>query len=544
MSATLPPAWTPPWSEETTEAITVVAVGPARRPGALSAILLGLGLLALYGMVVPGAIDGLDAQAMAGVTRSLLGHGRVDIPSAYGVPGLHGLFYAKYGPAQSLLALPLFLLGHALAGLTPGFYQPEIPTLAASFLPALLTALSAVLLVLTAIELGASTRGALMLGLVYGLATPAAVYAVQWFSEPTATCALLASVYLVIRDRAGPTVWRPLLAGLALSVAAMTRFDALLFAPVVFVYLLVPVPRRHPRALALPLVVALGALGLYDLARFGSPLQTGYGLGTLNPFDLIDTHPNRSPGAIVNALYGLFLSPGKGLVEYAPAVLLAPFGAALLWRRRRAETALLLVLIAVDALAHANILIRWVGGWSWGPRFLVPVIPLVLLLAAPLLRPGGRRRNPAITALMVLGVVGFVVQLPALIVHEPHTALYDLQPLYNALPPAVNTPAAQQTWIDNTLRMEHDYIATPSSSPIVMVWQALWRPGTWTPQSAPIVAPTNVDGHSVTTAPHTWQRLLDLQGAPAGPLLLVTGLLALAGLALLSAAFAIARPRS
>ncbi len=543
MTAAPPSAWTPSWSEDTTEAITVVAVGPARRDATLSATLLGLGLFALYCLAVPGAIDGLDAQAMSGVTRSLLDHGGVDISSAYGVPGLHGLSYSKYGPAQSLLASPLFLLGHTLSGLAPAFYRPEVPTLVASFLPALLTALTAVLLVLTAIELGASTRGALMLGLVYGLATPAAVYAVQWFSEPAAACALLAAVYAVIRDRAGPTVWRPLLAGLTLSIAAATRLDALLFAPVVLLYLRVPVHRRRARALALvlPLVVTLGALGLYDLARFGSPLQTGYGLGTLNPFDSIDTHPDRSPDAILSALYGLFLSPGKGLVEYAPVVLLAPFGLVLLWRRRRAETALLLALILVDSVAHANILIRWVGGWSWGPRFLVPVIPLVLLLAAPLLRPGRWRRNPATTALVVLGIVGFAVQLPALIVHEPHTSLYDLRPAYDALPPTVDTQAARRTWIDNTLRMERDYVAMPSSSPIVMGWQALWRPGTWTPRSAPVVAPTNVDGHSVTTAPHTWQRLLDEQGAPAGPLLLVSALLALTGLALLNGAFARAR---
>src|SRR5438128_1155785 len=110
----------------------------------------------------------------------------------------------------------------------------------AALLPALATALTAALLALAAVELGASARGALALGLVYAVATPAAVYALQWFSEPLTALAVLAAVYLLVRDRARPTAWRAFLAGAALAVAVATRIEVLLFAPPLVLYALLP----------------------------------------------------------------------------------------------------------------------------------------------------------------------------------------------------------------------------------------------------------------------------------------------------------------
>src|ERR671936_24494 len=108
---------------------------------------------------------------------------------------------------------------------------PGAPSMAVALLPALATALTVALLVLDAVELGASARGALALGLVYAVATPAAVYALQWFSEPLTAAAVLAAFYLLVREHAHSTTWRAFLAGVALAVAVATRLEALLFAP-------------------------------------------------------------------------------------------------------------------------------------------------------------------------------------------------------------------------------------------------------------------------------------------------------------------------
>lgn len=56
--------------------------------------------------------------------------------------------------------------------------------------------------------------------------------------------------------------------------------------------------------------------------------------------------------------------------------------------------------------------VSWMGGWSWGPRFLVPIAALLAVPLAPWLS-ADRRRWGAVAA---LGVIGFLVSLPAIIV--------------------------------------------------------------------------------------------------------------------------------
>ena len=556
------------WLPRTVAASAREAASPAdvtETPGVtgrvvLAALLLGLGVLAVLLLAAPGVIDVADGQSMFGVTRAIVERGDVAIQVAPGytnpgVPGLHEQFYSKYGPAQSLLAVSFYLLGRALEPLVPGFYRPELPNMAASALPVLVTAATTALLVLCAVELGAAVWGALGLGLIYALTTPAPVYATQWFSEPLTALLALAVFYLLLRDRRdrrGPTVWRPLLAGVALGLAVATRVETVLFVLPFLLYALLPARRRAVRvaAFALPLAVTLAGLGLYDAVRFGSPLDSGY--VNAGAWDQHDLHPEHSLPSLLDGLYGLLLSPGKGLLEYAPVTLLAPVGTALLWVRRRAETALLLGVIGIDTVAHANVLIRWLGGWSWGPRFLIPVVPLVLLLLVPLLRPSSagrtrlssRRDHGMVRAaswrpsllLAALAVVGLLVQLPALVVHEPHIYIYDLKPIYGAV--GANPP------ISRMLRLENDYVHDPALSPILGSWRLLGDKSTWTPATAQAVDPANVAQKSETVAPHTWWRLLYLQGTPAGPLYAACALLAILALACLAGALSITRPKT
>ncbi len=540
-----------------------------------AATLLGLGVLAALLLVAPGALSGFDGQSMFGVTRSIVEHWDVTVHDAViGVPGLGGRYYSKFGPGQSLLAIPLYLFGRALEAVVPSWYRLELPGLVSSALPALAIACTAALLVLAAVELGATLRGALLLGIVYAVATPAGVYATLWFSEPLTACATLAAVYLLLRDQDRLTLWRPLLAGAATALAVCTRLESLLFVPPLLLYAVLPRRARLPRAatFALPLAVALAGLALYNAARFGSLLETGYseGLGTA----MRDTHPPHTLASLAEGLYGLLISPGKGLLEYAPVLLLAPLGAAMLWRWRRPELLLLLTVFALDLVAHANVLIRWVGGWSWGPRFLLPVLPLALLLLAPLLgtaltprpplpaageggqssglrlrshgkRPRwtgtGRSRSGASQpwadcgrldsqspsssgsvgllkgrvlrgALAALVVAGIVAQAPALVVYEPHTYIHYLQATVREAGHAVDVTT-----------LEDDYINRPTWSPIIGSWQQLGRAGTWTAPGR--VSPELLTRQNITVEPHTWWRLLSYQGVPTAPLAVACALL-------------------
>jgi hypothetical protein len=154
------------------------------------------------------------------------------------------------------------------------------------------------------------------------------------------------------------------------------------------------VARLVPATLAfvLPLAGCAALLLWHNAARFGSPLNSGYS-------DEGFTTP------LYVGLYGLLFSSGKSIFLYAPPVLLGLPGLAWLWRRRPAE-ALLAGGVGLVTLLYSAAWWAWYGGWSWGPRFLVPVLPLLILpIGAVLLARGWAR-----WALALLAAAGVAVQ--------------------------------------------------------------------------------------------------------------------------------------
>jgi hypothetical protein len=191
---------------------------------------------------------------------------------------------------------------------------------------------------------------------------------------------------------------------------------------------------------ALGLLPGLLILLWYNLARFGAPFASGYG----SEASLFTT-------PLLVGLHGLLLSPGKSVLLYAPPLLLALPGAVALWRRGAPGAALL---AGGLFLSHLLLYARWgewEGGGVWGPRFLLPVVAPLLVLAAGLWPAAGRR--PAAegrsqgalrrSSLLVLGswflvpllaLLGFLGNLGAVLLHpgtyvvapEPADKLYSL----------------------------------------------------------------------------------------------------------------------
>jgi hypothetical protein len=432
----------------------------------------------------------------------------------YGAWGSDGRYYAQYGVGQSLLAVPFYLFGRGVYRLTSWGTEGFVTRVAVMLLNPLALSLLGGMLYCLAMRLGYSKGAAVSSALVACLATPLLVYSKTFFSEPLVALALSAAVLAALAGSEGGTsAW--VNCGVALGAAVLIKPVALVVAPV---FLAFAALRREGRwrALALlawPLALASAGMGCYNFARFGSPLDAGYRTAA---WDV----------PLWVGLPGLLLSPGKGLLWYCPLVVLGLAGFVPLTRQRPRAVVLMGSTCVAYSLVHA-IFNHWHGGGPpWGPRYIVPVIPLLILpLAGWFQRPPRCAWGRLLLALLL--ALGFIVQIPAVLVNPVRA----LQALYNR--------SASPT--EYTLRM----LYRPADSPLPNQWLSLLEvsvlmrdPATrrTVMDAARILAVRNVDEGFVPwdeltetagllsfNAFNLWLVIWALMGVPAGVLVIVGG---------------------
>lgn len=368
-------------------------------------------LTGFYLLTMSGHLYSPDEETMYAVTRGIALAGDVAVLVEPGVPvaalrpGADGRGYSPYGILPSLLALPFFAVGALLAPADPAAFDYTTRFVLAAF-NAPISAATAALLAAWALRLGVGWRAALLLALLYALATFAWVYARTFFSEPLAALLLLIAAERIdaaFHSQTQSAAQRRLAllsAGVAAGLLIATRIASVVALPILALFVLWhslrlrPVARRglgfqlRPAAFGPVCIWGLGLLpgvGLvlgYNLLRFGTLLSTGYA-----------SEARLFTTPLAYGLYGLLFSPGKSLFLYAPPLILALPGALRLWSHARRLLLLLLGLSLAHLLLYAQ-WGEWAGGGVWGPRFLLPVVPLLLLLAAGLFLPT-RTLDPA-----------------------------------------------------------------------------------------------------------------------------------------------------
>jgi hypothetical protein len=352
-------------------------------------------LLALFLLSASLRIDSGDGESMYQVSYSLVTGKGFAIPvepltddffgpwgemqpvevlkggDGYGMWGVDGRYYAKYGLGWSLAAAPLCALGRAVAMLLPTATESFVTRATVMLLNPLLTAASGVLIFYLARRIYPASLAA-TLALLYGLCTIAWYYAESAFSEPLVTLLLLAAIYAVEHGH-------PAVAGTALGGMILTRQMALLLAVPVAIWALTRVRQDEPghlirnaATLLVPLAVGQLAVFGYNAYRFGDPLEYGYwGVGWDTPLLL--------------GLYSQLLSPGKGMFVFMPVLLLGVLGWPALRQRRRDWAWLILALVAFQLVPY-SLYQDWAGGGGWGPRLLLPSVPFMLFPAGEVIQ--------------------------------------------------------------------------------------------------------------------------------------------------------------
>ncbi len=330
---------------------------------------------------------------------------------------------------------------------------------------AFVSALGVVLVVRIVRRLKYSERVALVSGLIFAVGTMAWPYAKFDFSEPLVTTLLLAAVWLLLVHGSTGRHRYALLAGLVAFAAVLTKYVSVIAVPILLAGLVVGARSertwretlRHsirpallfsaPFLVVIPPALAAAAV-LFDFhLLYVSELIGGLQRGWLElPFRL--------------GLVGLISSWGKGVLWYNP-ILLVTLPVLPWFIRRHGWRSLVFVGIPI---AYALLYSRkqvWYGGNTWGPRYLVPALPLLVIVGAPLLERVLERARTWLPGVALAGVVLVSASVQFMGVSKDFISYLDLfqQQVAGAVPlnGAVYGGADYQPW--SSIQPEGDFAA-------------------------------------------------------------------------------------
>jgi hypothetical protein len=387
-----------------------IASGLLSSPAAMSVgarlfLFLTLAFLAVTSREPPWA----DAHVVYDTTQGLVDHATLDVHLESGPTW----FYAhrdgrKYGvfPLGNVFAMvPSYVSFKLARWVMPSLSEHPLFALTVHLSPALMMAAACVIFFHLLRRRGAAVRSAVALTLVLAFGTFVFIYARSPYSEALQTLVLMWVVERTLAQAEAPTTAGLAWLGVACGVMVNAKLVNVLLLPSVAIYLLAERRRAGELGALLRMTpLALLAFGeLMYIALWHNHLKTGS--IWLSGYNI----PNGVfSGDLVSALYGFWLSPGKSLLLYSPPVVLGLCGLPTALERRRRETLFLVSIIALVVAFNAKFR-HWHADYCWGPRHLVAITPLLLLLAHPWLPEAmarGRRwlRRAALGALLAVSV--------------------------------------------------------------------------------------------------------------------------------------------
>jgi hypothetical protein len=403
------------------------------------------GLFLVYIAVSRHEFVAYDASSMVAVGTNLTNHFTLRTVGAFD-DSLHlSTPYSPYGIGVSVLVVPAYALSKVVGN----------EMLLLSLINPLLTATAGALVFAIGRELRWGRFMAVLAAATFGLLTMALQSTTELFSEPAVALCVVILVWAILRWR---REWRPAALVIGLTSAAVIQFRADSIVTVWIGLLALPLfvswdeirKRRNLAEILIPVLSSMAFLAWYNHLRFHSIFVFSYnGQGFHTP--------------IGRGLEGMLVSPGKSIFVFNPIALLGLVGICIFLSRDRPVGVLLLLLIVPRILIFAK-WDSWDGGVSWGPRFLDPVVALLVIAAVEVLvaaRDVRRWRVPARLAFVALAIVSLGVSY--LSVRVPYEQWFDtlqtpaLRVHYDAghLVPHPNEPGAVSNAFDFTLQGSH-----------------------------------------------------------------------------------------
>lgn len=368
---------------------------------------------------------GWNGNSRLGLTFAIVREGRLTIDTYYNndASGLktgdksvyQGHYYTDKAIGSSLLAAIVYfpidwimrLTGHEWAI----WIQKYLLTFLVNGLP---SALAGSLMYILGCYLSKSRLRAFGVTLAIALGTMCFPFSVIFFGHQLAASILFTGFFLIFQlqlltSAERPRPWYLFLVGLVLGLSLLVDFTTgVVVVPLIFYYFYLLwkkgwLPRLSGVLLpALGGVIPMALMVGYNLAVYQKPLASGYQYLS-NPY-YEEAMSHGIMGITMPAKGPLFyetLHPAQGLVWQSPVLIMAAVGAYFMLHKKqyRVELALTVIACAAYLLLNAGYFMWW-GGYSFGPRQIVPMLPF---LAIPLFFVP-RRYFPAVVVLAVISI--------------------------------------------------------------------------------------------------------------------------------------------
>lgn len=327
---------------------------------------------------------------------------------------------------------------------------------------------------------------ALLLTISYAFGTIVFWNSTTFFEQVFTIFFALASFYTLLKiETQKPEAWKVALAGLLAGCAVLVEFSGGLAVIALFVYAMLRLRKRvvvwYWLGFAAPFLILLW----YDFVLFQNPFSTPYqhlagggyegvmgeGFGGI-------TYPH------LDRIVGLLLSPERGILVFAPIVILGLAGLTLPGQRRNEfrNEALFFALATALALGFTSSFRGWNAGNGFGPRYLSFGIPFMLLPACFILSRSNLMVGLSVTVVSVLinwagAQYGFAPtyyeHLNHLLISGPSTPIFE----------AIRTHAASSNpaliWLKEQRALLSGFLILATLGVLALVWTGgfvSWRP--------------------------------------------------------------------
>lgn len=342
------------------------------------------------------AFETSQERSRYAIILSLVNHGRFDLGeyASMGTPDIGvsgGKYYSFFPPATSILAIPLYLLGVKLN-------MAQLLTFLVSTIFSVLTMIS---IYAFTKKQGLANNLSLFAAFAFGFATNAWGYSVTLYAHLLSAFSVIFGLHLITK-KSPPTFLNYILVWFVYAFAIFVDFPNIFtYFPIALVASFkmfdVQEVKNYLKVTFKPLLLFgpillfsfLSVYGYYNFIHFGSPFKMSNTIKRVK--DLKDTDlsvPEKGSDAVgaletrslTNGLHSFVFSTDRGLLIYTPIALLSLFGLFAL-KNKGKDIKNLLVAIPLVSLFTYSMFGDPYGGWAFGSRYLISVLPELIVLA-------------------------------------------------------------------------------------------------------------------------------------------------------------------